>query len=94
MKVVLGEMDVARAKPKSRPGWTHPPAGAAAAANCPADNPRSPLSRWTTSTRPGVLRASGNVDNVWVGQIEGPVDAGRAIRIVNWYDLFQMLLLF
>ena len=25
--VVLGEMDVARAKPKPRPGWTHIPAG-------------------------------------------------------------------
>ena len=38
-----------------------PPAGAAAAAaNCPAANSRSPLSRWTTSTRPGLRKASGD----------------------------------
>ena len=54
--VVLKEMDVARAKPKPWPGWTHPRAGAAAAANCPPGNSGSPLSRWTTSTRSELRR--------------------------------------
>ena len=46
----------------------------AAAANCPAGNPRPPLSRWTTSTRPGVRRALGDGDDVWRGQKEGSVE--------------------
>ena len=33
-----------------------------------------PLTRWTTSTRPGLQKASGHEDDVWKGQKEGSVD--------------------
>ena len=59
MTVVLGEMDVARANPKTlatRDASLQP----AAAAYYPAGSPRPPLSRWTTSTRPGARRVLGD----------------------------------
>ena len=81
--MVLGETDVARAKPKS-PARRKPTSAnsnwdaslqPAAAANCLAGNQRSPLSRWTTSTRPGLHRASGDGGRraLRVGQTEGSV---------------------
>ena len=52
-------MDVTRAKlrtPSTRDASLQP----AAAAYCPADNPRPPLSRWMTSTRSWARRALGD----------------------------------
>ena len=72
--VVLGEMGVARAKPKT-PATRDAPLQPAAAVYCPAGSPRPPLFRWTTSTRPGARRALGDGDDVWRGQTEGSVDA-------------------
>ena len=57
--MVLGEMNVTRAKPKTlatRGASLQP----AAVAYCPAGSQRPPLSRWTTSTRPGARRALGD----------------------------------
>ena len=71
--VVLEEMDVARAKPKT-PATSDASLQPAAAAYCPAGNPRPPLSRWTTSTRPGARRALGMGDDVWRGQTDGSVE--------------------
>ena len=51
-------------------GIPQPPA----AAYCPAGSRRPPVSRWTTSTRPGVRRALGIGDDVWRGQKEGSVE--------------------
>ena len=55
MTVVLGEMDVAQAKPKT-PATRDASLQPAAAAYCPAGSLRPHLSRWTTSTRPGACR--------------------------------------
>ena len=59
MTVVMGEMEVARANPKT-PATRDASLQPAAVAYCPAGSPRPPLSRWTTSTRPGAHRALGD----------------------------------
>ena len=77
----LGEIDVARAKPKPRPGGK-PPAVRKASGTLPSSQRRLPtvrgryeicllLTRWTPSTRPGLRRALKDGEDIWGGQKEG-----------------------
>ena len=81
--VVLGETDVALAKPKPRPGGKPPrrcekhlgrvPTAGGGGRQLPGGDSRSPLSRWTTSTRPRLRRALGMGDDARRGQKDGLV---------------------
>ena len=93
MRLVLGEMDVARMNPHrsdqgtpSAPGLVRTPT-ASGSHPIPGVTLGLPLTRWTTSTRPGSCRASGIGDGVWRGQNAGSVESVGYRRLafgVRW----------